>query len=296
MTTRTSAERRVNRPGLAVARLMFDIGAPIVLYYLLRAAGASYRVALLASAALPAAGTCWTLLRRRRPDPVAVLMVTTLTSAFIISTIAHSPRFLLAKEGLITGVWGAWMLVSARGSRPAALVFARPLMESARVFGGRSWDLLWATEPRFRRIWRASTVMWGVGLMVDALIRIVMSYTLPIDQVPGIGGALYPITFIALQIITNVYYMRAGLYSLLGARWLERPRPGHAHGTRSGPVTTDAPLGTAEREHPNSRHCASPQPHSASQARIDRSPGSARRTAAAGNGTVLPTTAASRPR
>ncbi|MBV8952952.1 MAG: hypothetical protein JO153_09575 [Solirubrobacterales bacterium] len=215
---------------LALARLVFDIAAPIVLYYLLRSEGASYALALLAGAALPALGAVSTLVLGRRADPVAVMMVAALGGAVVGSAIAHSPRFLLAKDGLITGMWGAWFLASARGQRPAALLFARPLMEGMRMFAGRSWDVLWATEPRFRRIWRVSTVMWGVGLLLDAAARVAISYTLPIDQVPGIGGALYPVTFIALQLITNVYYTRAGLYPLLGARWLEhrphQPPPG----------------------------------------------------------------------
>lgn len=46
-----------------------------------------------------------------------------------------------------------------------------------------------------------------------------ISYTLPVDVVPGLGGALYPITFVVLQLITNVYYNIAGLYPILGARW-----------------------------------------------------------------------------
>jgi hypothetical protein len=101
------------------------------------------------------------------------------------------------------------------------MIFAQPLMEGMRMFVGRSWNVLWATEPRFRRIWRVSTVIWGLALLLDAAIRVAIAYTLPVDQVPGIGAALYPVTFIALQVITNVYYTRAGLYELLGARWLE---------------------------------------------------------------------------
>jgi len=207
---------------LALGRLVFDIAAPIVLYYLLRSEGVSYAVALLVGAALPAVAAGSTLLLERRADPVAVMMLAALAGALLSSLIAHSPRFLLAKDGLITGMWGVWFMASARGQRPAALIFARPLMEGMRMFAGHSWDVLWATEPRFRRIWRVSTVMWGVGLLLDAAARVAISYTLPVDQVPGIGGALYPVTFIVLQLITNVYYTRARLYPLLGARWLER--------------------------------------------------------------------------
>jgi hypothetical protein len=226
----------VSNTKLAMGRLAFDIGAPIIVYYVLRGEGASYALALLAGAALPALGAVVTLLRRH-VDPVAVMMVAALAAAVVVSLIAHSPRFLLAKDGLITGMWGVWFLASARGRRPAALTFARPLMEGMRVFAGRSWDVLWATEPQFRRIWRVSSVLWGLGLLLDAAVRVTISYTLPIDQVPGIGGALYPITFIVLQVITNVYYTRAGLYPLLGARWLEHQRhpPGSARPPEPAP-------------------------------------------------------------
>ena len=87
------------------------------------------------------------------------------------------------------------------------------------MFAGWSWDGLWETEPQFRRIWRVSSVIWGSGLLVDAAVRVVISYALPVDAVPGLGGLLYPVTFVVLQVITNVYYNVAGLYPILGARW-----------------------------------------------------------------------------
>ena len=37
------------------------------------------------------------------------------------------------------------------------------------------------------------------------------------NVVPGLGGALWPVTFVVLQLITNVYYQLAGLNRLLGA-------------------------------------------------------------------------------
>jgi len=69
-----------------------------------------------------------------------------------------------------------------------------------------------------------ASIMWAVGLLADAVLRVVMSYTLPIPVVPGLGGALWPVTFVLLQIVSNVYYHRAGLYRILGAAWI---RPAH---------------------------------------------------------------------
>ncbi len=52
----------------------------------------------------------------------------------------------------------------------------------------------------------------------------VIAHSLPVDVAPGLGGALYPVTFVVLQVVTNVYYHRVGLYRILGARWLDRQR------------------------------------------------------------------------
>jgi hypothetical protein len=65
-------------------------------------------------------------------------------------------------------------------------------------------------------------VIWAAALLADAVVRVVMSFTLPVDVVPGLGGALWPVTFLVIQVVTNIYYNRAGLYRILGARWVKR--------------------------------------------------------------------------
>src|SRR6201996_5150491 len=179
-----------------LALLVLDIGAPIGLYYGLRAAGMSNLVALGAGAIVPAVGVIVQLVTRR------------------------------SLAGCLTAMGGLWFLSTLRARwarRPAAFALARPLMEGRRAFGSASWDQLWADEPGFRRIWRVSTIVWGVGLLADAGLRVLMSYTLPIAVVPALAGALWPATFILIQLVTNVYYHRAGLYRLLGAPWADEP-------------------------------------------------------------------------
>ncbi len=218
-TPRTAAPAPASL-GRQLAALVFDIAAPIGLYYGLRAAGLSSLLALAAGAVIPAASAAWTLARQRRANMIALLVLGTIVVSLVISVISASPRFLLAKDGLLTGVWGIWFLASVWARRQAAFLFARPLLEGRRAFAVRDWDALWDAEPRFRRIWRASSVIWGLALLADAAIRVVMSCTLPVNVVPGLGGALYPVTFVVIQIVTNIYYQAAGLNRLLGARWL----------------------------------------------------------------------------
>ncbi len=230
-----------------LALLVLDIGAPIGVYYGLIGAGVSTLVALGAGALVPAVGVIVQLITRRRLDGVGGVVVVSVLATIALSLLTDNPRFLLAREGFITALWGLWFLATLRATRPAAFRLARPLMEGRRSFGQASWDELWATGPAFGRIWRVSTVMWGAGLLVDAIVRVLMSYTLPVAVVPGLGGALWPVTFIVLQVVTNVYYHRAGLYRMLGAPWISRGRAELVKNESGGTASSQAVSGSAGR-------------------------------------------------
>ena len=135
------------------------------------------------------------------------------------------PRILLARDGLLTAAWAGYMYLSLLAPRPATFVVSRPLLEGRRVFdaaagawvppASQTWDELWQRVPRFRRIWQACTVIWGTAILTDAVIRVAMAFTLPIGWVPALGGALWPVTFIALQVVTNIFFARSGFWRIL---------------------------------------------------------------------------------
>ena len=54
-------------------------------------------------------------------------------------------------------------------------------------------------------------------MVVSVLATLRARWARPVSVVPGIGGALWPVTFIVIQVVTNLYDHRAGLYRLLGA-------------------------------------------------------------------------------
>jgi hypothetical protein len=213
---------RDRQPDRGSARtLLLDLAAPIALYYGLRSAGASVYVALLAGAAPPALNAAISVTRQRRVDRLGAVVLIMLAVSTGISAIGGSPRFLLAKDGLITAAWGAWMLASLLAARPLTFLFSRPLLEGRNPHRrgatptGPSWDVLFEQRSAFRRVWRVTTVIWGAAMLIDAAVRIIMSYTLPVDLVPALGGALWPVTFLVLQVSTNVYFHRAGFWQMV---------------------------------------------------------------------------------
>jgi hypothetical protein len=217
---RPSASRQM--PGKMLGQILalgLNVAAPIALYYGLRAVGVGVYPALIVGAVVPALGVVVTLIRREHLDFLGLFMMSMLLLSAGVSILTGGPRFLLAKDGWLTGVSGIWMLVSVRSQRPLTFLFARPLLEGVTAImagsAGASWDSLWERNPHFRRIWRVATLIWGIALLADAAIRVTMAYTLPIDVVPALGGALWPVTFVALQVITNVYFQHAGFWRIL---------------------------------------------------------------------------------
>jgi len=192
--------------------LLFDMGAPIVMFYILTAAGLSSFSSLLLSAVLPGLSTVYQVLRARHLDALAVFMVAITVITALASLLSGSPRFLLARDGWVTGISGLWLLATTRADPPVVFMFARPLLEGRIGPNGESWTLLWDRLPGFRRIWRVASVVWGVATILDAVVRFVMAYTLPVEAVPALNGVQYAILFVLLQVVTNVYYYRAGLY------------------------------------------------------------------------------------
>lgn len=226
-----------SRDSRALWGAVADIAVPVVAYYALRAAGASVWLALAAGAVLPAAGTVAGLVRHRSASRIGLLMVATLLLSTVLSLATGSPRALLARDGVLTAAWAGYMYASMLAARPVTFVIARPLLEGRRVYdpaargwaspAPQTWDELWQQVPRFRRIWQVCTVIWGTAILADAVIRVIMAATLPLGIVPGLNGALWPVTFVVLQVITNVYFYRSGFWRILREGAPEPGQPGH---------------------------------------------------------------------
>ena len=207
-----------SRPASAGRRWLITLGKlvtglliPTGLYYLLRAAGASVYLSLLASAIASAVPAVASLIRDRRPDGLSTYLSTMVLGSVVVSLWSGSTQFLLARDGLLTGVTGIWFIASLWARRPLAYAFTKPLLQG-RLRWPKDWDGLWETSPRFRRMWRISSLLYGIGTMLDALLRVLMAYTLPADTVPALSTALYAATTFVLIVVTNLVYIAFGVH------------------------------------------------------------------------------------
>jgi intracellular septation protein A len=228
-------------PLRTVIRVAIDFGLPLAAYYGLRMAGAGVYVSLIAGSLLSATSAAVSLVRDRRLDGLAAYMTVMMLGSVGVSFLFGGTRFLLAKGALLTGVTGVWFIASAWSSRPPlAYLFSRPLLEGRFHWPDR-WDELWERLPRWRRMWRISSVLFGIGSLLDAAFRVWMAYTLSPDKVPALSTALYIATSVVLIVINSVYYIVSGVYF---------PRSALYGGTASSatdcaPQPTEAPDGAA---------------------------------------------------
>lgn len=159
---------------LVLVRLAIGLLIPTLIYYGLRAASVSVYLSLLVSALISAAPTVVGLFRRK-VNALSAYFTAMVLGSVAVSLVAGSTEFLLAKEAVLTFVTGFWFLASAFTRRPLSYTLSRPLMEG-RFRWPSGWDRLWVRSPRWRRMWRVSSVMWGVGTITDAVVRVVMAY------------------------------------------------------------------------------------------------------------------------
>lgn len=226
------------RPGTTgAAALLMDLVVPVAVYYLLRALGLDPLWALVLAGVPTVVFLAGQALRRGRIDALGVFVLVLVVACVGVSLVTGSPRFLLAKSGAFTGLIGLGFLATLLLARPLPFTLARAMLErlpvGARLSTG-SWDDLWDRSRWFRRVWRVDTVIWSVGLLADALVRVVMAYALPIDTVPALAAGLWAVTFVCLQVVQHIYFTRTGLWRALREQSTVPAVPG-----RSGAAAPD---------------------------------------------------------
>jgi hypothetical protein len=184
------------RWGAVLAPVLVDLVVPLLIFYGFRQAGASVVEATLAGSIIPVVRTAYSLVRGRKADWMAIFMIAALLIGTVASLAMHSPRMLLAKDGVITALCGFWLLGTVVAGKPLLLAIGRGIAEAKRgKGGGEVWAGRWETEPRFRHGLRLITAVWGVGLVADAVVRVVIAFALPLDAVPGVTTVQWFVVF-----------------------------------------------------------------------------------------------------
>lgn len=204
---RTAALRRQ-----LAAQLVFEFALPLGSYYVLRAFGAGQWLSMIIGGVLVLPWIAWGLLRRRRVEMVAVFTLSVVVLGTLLSLVTGDARTLMIRDSWFTAAVGLWMLASVLTRRPFIMAASRGIV-IAKVGeqGLVDWEARWDEDPTFRHHFRLVTAVWGAGLLLDAVLRVVLVYTIPLDAVPLTTTVLLLVLIVGLSVFNNWYYTRHGL-------------------------------------------------------------------------------------
>jgi hypothetical protein len=162
---------------------IFDIGLAIVLFQVAKhQLGASDFVAYLVASIGPILGAIIGLVRTRKIDGVAIIiLINLLLSAAVTLIGSHDAKTLLLKDCVLTGGFGLVILITSLSIFPKPLMFFFGLKfgTDGTKEGTRWWYGLWDAYPSFRSGQRFLNNVWGIGFMVEALVKAVSVFVLP---------------------------------------------------------------------------------------------------------------------
>lgn len=182
--------------GLATM-LFLDMMIPLAAYYVARMAGAGTTAALLIATGAAALRTLYLLVKHGELDGFAVFMVVVFAGGLAASFITGDARFLLLKNSYATIVVGLIFLGTVAVRKPLTFMVARR-MAHGDDHAVADLDRGWKESASFRLGFYVMGLVWGVGFIIEAILRIVLIYRLDIDQSVAATNAVQFGTFVVL--------------------------------------------------------------------------------------------------
>ena len=187
----------------AASPLLFDVALPVAGYYLLSGAGVADTPALIVSGLIPFARSVHSLLRAGPADYLAVMVAAVFVLSLVLVAVTGSPKFVLAKESFGSAFIGLWFLASVRTTRPMTYYTARPVLTKGRAAALRCWERLADSSAEFRSIQRHLTVFWGIGLLVEAAVRVAIVAHYSVHTAAGLVNVAAVVIIVFLCLLTG---------------------------------------------------------------------------------------------
>ncbi|MFQ6145226.1 VC0807 family protein [Streptomyces seoulensis] len=166
--------------------LILDVAVPLGSYYLFRdGLGMSTFAALAWSSAVPAARTVWSLVRERRTNALAGLILVVNAVSLVLSFVTGDPRLMLAKDSGVSSTVALGILVSVVLGKPMMTAGLKPFLVKGDAAKEAAWQRLVTDgslrSAAFRSKERVFSLVWGLALLAECVARAVGAYTVPVD-------------------------------------------------------------------------------------------------------------------
>lgn len=189
------------KPWRVILDIALDAGVPTGCYWLSMAfVSHSEVIALLVASIFPTLKSVYGLLRRRTLDPISAVILLGLVVGLAVLFLGGGPKLLLIRESLFTGFFGLACLISLSCRRPLFFFFGRYAAAGSDPAKLAWYDGLWQ-QGGFRRMYRIITLVWGLVLVGEFALRLVLIYTVS----PAMVLAVSPVALGAVSLLAGLW-------------------------------------------------------------------------------------------
>jgi uncharacterized membrane protein len=181
--------------------VLLDVAPPLGAYYGLRAAGTSEYVALLSATVVSGVRLVYSTIKAHRLDPFALYLLLTFGLSLAVGLSTHDPKSILIGHTLVNGIGGLIFLGSC--------VIGTPLTQVVVDRFRKSDDEPPADADRLHRIHAKLSAMWGIGLLIEVAIRLVIIGGMSVDVANGVNTAITLSVIGVLSLATVIVIQRS---------------------------------------------------------------------------------------
>ena len=167
---------------------------------------------LIASAFPPIAWMGWDLVRYRHFDALSALVLIGIALSLVALAAGGDVRLKSVEDPMVSGMIGASFLVSLALPRPLVFYLARSTMAREDPRSAELFEQRWRKRPTLAAYIRLMTIVWGVGMLGENLLRSAIVWRWPSD----------PRSALASQVVSYVVYGGLMLWTFWCRRQIRR--------------------------------------------------------------------------
>lgn len=195
---------RALAPGLVGGGLI-----PLVVYYSVRSRVGGDATALMIAGAPAAAWVALQWARLRRIDPIGAITLFGFLAGIAASALLGGSAFVLkVRDSAFTCLFGLLCLQSLMWSRPLMFFIGRALSAGDDPDRVRAYDELWEM-PTGARTFGIITCAWGLGMITEAGLRVLLALVLPTGPFLAVSPVLAGVMIGGLFAFTVWFSRRA---------------------------------------------------------------------------------------
>lgn len=194
------------RFGSLYRTLGLSLVVPLIVIQLLLHRGVAPLYALTAAAVFPLIEMIYEAVSVRRIGVIAIVSFAGIVAGFGLSFATGNAIFALLKDSVLTATFGAVFLLSL--ATPQPLIYRLNLdIAGTDPAAKRAAEALWEI-PAARRSFRLMTLVWGLGLLAEAVTRVVAVLVLPLAAATS-ASPVIAVVFVGGLLLWTVRYARA---------------------------------------------------------------------------------------